>query len=146
MSQQCAVCGAILPEGDTCQALFEKLLSLEYTDPAYGQVHFLTVACFMIQHEQYSDEALVWIRSVLQTYLQNPLTSQQFRRIVAQGMDGTERSWKVVRQEVAPALPKVSWSMTIADVASHLTDAETYCEYVRRWAETTVRQMGAVYR
>ncbi len=62
----CPVCGAVLPEGSTCQSIFDEFLNLEYTDPAYGQVHYLTVTCFMIQHERYSDEALIMDASNVQ--------------------------------------------------------------------------------
>lgn len=58
----CPECGATWLEDSTCQSVFDEFLVLEYSDPAYGEVHFLTVVCFMIQHGRYSDEALVWIR------------------------------------------------------------------------------------
>ncbi len=47
MSERCTECGAVLPEGSTCQTIFDEFLILEYTNPVYGQVHFLTVACFI---------------------------------------------------------------------------------------------------
>jgi hypothetical protein len=144
MSEQCAECGAVLPSGSTCQTIFDEFLSLEYTNPAYGQVHFLTVACFMIQHGRYSDEGLVWIQSTLRTYLEQQLTDQQLRQLAAKGTDGATRTWKVTRQPDAPPLPKVAWSMTITDVAQHMQDAESYCEQVRQWARTTLQQMESV--
>ena len=144
MSERCAQCGAVLPEGSTCQTIFDELLSLEYTNPAYGQVHFLTVACFMIQHGRYSDEGLVWIQSTLRAYLEQQLTSRQLRQLAAKGMDGAARRWKVARQPDAPPLPKVAWSMTIADVAQYRRDPEYYCEHVKQWAQATLQQMESV--
>ncbi len=126
------------------EKIFDEFLSLEYTNPAYGQVHFLTVACFMIQHRRYSDEGLVWIQSTLRTSLEQQLTGQQLRQLAAKGTDGATRTWKVTRQPDAPPLPKVAWSMTITDVAQHMQDAESYCEQVKQWARTTLQQMESV--
>jgi hypothetical protein len=142
MSERCVECGALLPEESTCQTFFDEFLILEYTNPAYGQVHFLTVACFMIQHRRYSDEALIWIESTLHTYLNNQLTGQQLRQLAAKGTDGATRTWKVTRQVDAPPLPKLAWSMTIIDVAQDMQDAERYCEQVKQWARTTLVEMG----
>ena len=144
MSDRCAECGAVLSDGSTCQTIFDEFLSLEYTNPAYGQVHFLTVACFMIQHGRYSDAALAWIQSMLRAALDEQLTAQQLRQRAAQGMDAATRTWKVTRQSDARPLPHVAWTTTIADVAQHIQDPEQYCEQVRQWAQTTLQQMPAL--
>lgn len=136
MSDRCAECGAVLAERSSCQTIFEEFLSLEYTNPAYGQVHFLTVACFMIQHGRYSDAALTWIQSMLRAALDEQLT--------AQGMDDATRSWKVTRQADARPLPHVAWSTTIADVAQRMQDPEKYCDQVKQWAQATLQQMAAL--
>lgn len=144
MSVRCSECGAVLSEGSTCQTIFEEFLSLEYTDPAYGQVHFLTVACFMIQHGRYSDEALAGMQSLLRAYLDEELTVQQLRERAAKGMNDATRPRKVTRQADALPLPKVAWSQTIADVAQSMRDPEKYCEQVKQWARTTLQQMPAL--
>jgi hypothetical protein len=146
MSARCPECGAMLSEGSTCQMIFEEFLSLEYTEPAYGQVHFLTVACFMIQHGRYSDEALTGMQSLLRAYLDEQLTAQQLRKHVARGMNDATRTWKVTRQADAPPLPKVVWSLTIADVAQSVQNPEMYCEHVKQWARTTLQQMPSLFR
>jgi uncharacterized protein DUF5946 len=146
MSDRCAECGAVLSEGSTCQSIFEDFLSLEYTNPAYGQVHFLTVACFMIQHGRYSDAALTWMQSMLRAALDEQLTAQQLRQLAAQGMDDATRTWKVNRQADELPLPHVAWSTTIADVARSMQDPETYCEQVKQWAQATLPQMTALTR
>ena len=61
MAGACAECGAIIDQEESCQEIFDRFLVLEFSDPEYGAVHFLTVACFMIQHRRYSDAALGWI-------------------------------------------------------------------------------------
>jgi hypothetical protein len=141
MSEICSVCGAVLPEGSTCQSIFDEFLSLEYTDPAYGEVHYLTVTCFMVQHERYSDEALIWTKATLRAYFDEQLTAYQLRQRAAQATNRATRTWKVTRRADALPLPKVAWTMTIVDVAQSIQDPEKYCEQVRRWAGATLQQI-----
>jgi uncharacterized protein DUF5946 len=145
MAERCPECGAALSHGSTCQTIFEECLSLEYTNPAYGQVHFLTVACFMIQHGRYSDEALTGIQPLLRAALSEPLSAQQLRER-AKRMSEATRSWKVTRQPDMPPLPNVAWSVTMADVAQSLQDPQKYCEQVQLWARVTLQQMPALLR
>ena len=141
MPDQCPVCGAHLGAGADCQTLFDNFLVLEFTDPAYGEVHMLTVACFMIQHGRYSDEALTWIEQKLRENLEGGKTSAQIRQEAARETGQGVRSWKILRPAAAPGLPKIAWSMTIADVAARNQDAESYCALVREWARITLLEM-----
>jgi hypothetical protein len=144
MSTICSVCGAVLPSGSTCQSTFDEVLNLEFTDPAYGQVHYLTVTCFMLQHERYSDEALIWTQATLKAYFDEELTGSQIRQRAARTANRANRTWKVTRRADAPPLPKVAWSMTIADVVQSTHDPEKYCEQIRCWARATLTQMEAL--
>ena len=146
MSVRCPECGAVLSEGSTCQTIFEEFLSIEYTDPEYGQVHFLTVACFMIQHGRYSDESLAGMQSLLRAYLDEELTPQQLRERATKGMNHATRPRKITRQADAPPLPKVAWSLTIADVAQSMQTPEEYCQQVKQWAHATLQQMPSLLR
>jgi Family of unknown function (DUF5946) len=137
----CPECGALLGEGETCQSIFESFLALEYSDPGYGKVHFLTVACFMIQHGRYSDDALVWIAEKLLLNLEEGVPAEKIRRRAAKETEQSGRSWKVNRSPDAPPLPKIVWSMTIADVAARYRDTESYCELMIDWACSTLREM-----
>jgi hypothetical protein len=142
MKTACSDCGASLTEPDTCQSIFDSFLVLEFSDPAYGAVHFLTVACYMIQHGRYSDAALAWIEKMLRAYLDEGLTSDQLRRQAAQDASQQARAWKVMRQPGERPLPKIAWAMTIADVAARNHAAASYCEAVRKWVRTTLAQMA----
>ncbi len=142
MPGTCLECGAILSEETSCQEIFDQFLVLEFSDPAYGAVHFLTVACFMIQHGRYSDEGLAWIAEKLRDYLEKGVSAEQIRRQAAWDAGPSRRSWKVMRPASAPPLPKIAWSMTIADVARQYRDAESYCKLIRQWAKATVGEMG----
>jgi hypothetical protein len=139
VSTTCAKCGAVLAEGQTCQAIFDEFMALEFTDPGYGRVHFLTVACYMIQHGGYSDEAYVWMQSALRSYLEEGYTAEMVRRNAARGPGRTKG---IRRPAEAAPLPKVPWSMTIADVAARMQDAESYCKLIEQWGRTTLQEMG----
>lgn len=146
MSEYCSECGALHSEGRTCQSIFDEFLALELTDPGYGRVHFLTVACYMIQHNSYSDEALVWIESKLRKYFENNLSGPEIRKLAAKDTDSGTRKWKVMRQKDARPLPKVAWSMTIVDVAQRMHDAESYCKLITEWGRRTLDEMGPLLR
>jgi hypothetical protein len=138
MSETCGKCGAVLPEGKTCESIYGEFLALEFVDPGYGKVHFLTVACYMVQHEGYSDEAYVWVQSALRNYLEEGHTSEMIRAEAAQGIG---RAKGIRRPADALSLPKIAWTMTISDVASRMHDAESYCKLIEQWGRTTLQEM-----
>jgi hypothetical protein len=140
MPSTCPECGAALDE-TSCQSIFDSFLALEFSDPAYGAVHMLTVACFMIQHRRYSDEGLVWIERKLRDVLVSGVPVDEIRRQAGKETGQGKRAWKVNRQPGERLLPKIHWSMTIADVASNYQDAASYSELVRRWASATLEEM-----
>jgi hypothetical protein len=144
MPERCPECGAILPEGATCQSIFESFLALEYSDPAYYEAHFAMVSCFMIQHGRYSDEGLAWIKPVLRAYLDQGLSQAALRQLAAKDTSSTTRTWKITRRPGDPPQPKINWSMTIADVARNCKDPESYIRLVNQWSETTSREAEAL--
>jgi transcriptional regulator with AAA-type ATPase domain len=111
--------------------------------PARGSP-FLSVACFMIQHGRYSDEALTWIQEKLRIYLDRQLTNQQLRQLIANEMSSATRTWKVARPTDTAALPKIAWSMTIVDLVPSAQDSEQYCEQVKQWARITLQHMKSL--
>ena len=137
----CSECGAVFDEDTSCQTIFDALLVLEFTNPEYGEVHMLTVACFMIQHGRYSDEALTWIEKKLRANLEKGIPAEQIRRQAAKETGLVGRTWKINRQADAPLLPKIAWSMTIADVALKYADASSYRDLVKQWAGITLKEM-----
>ena len=49
----CARCGAEVPSStEGCWKLFHEVLALEYSDPAYGALHLLTVGAHALQHSE----------------------------------------------------------------------------------------------
>lgn len=140
--QRCPECGALCPAERTCQSIFDECMVLEYAHPtAFGKVHMLSVACFMIQHGRYSDEALTWIEQQLREHLEHGVPVQHIRQKAARQTQQRGRTWKVTRPKGAAALPHVAWSMTIVDIVPALQDPDRYCQEVERWARNTLQEM-----
>jgi len=141
MSEICSFCGAAKVGDLSCQDMFDEFLVLEFSNPAYGRVHMLTVACFMIQHNRYSDPALVWMKKKLEDVLNKVVSPAEIRVQMTRDADQTTRGWKIERQPHERELPQVEWSVTIADVYQHKGDPRSYCSWVERWAKATVLEI-----
>lgn len=147
MLEQCAQCGALLLGASTCQMLHEELLNFESLNAVPHSIHFLHVTSFLVQHERYSDEALLWAQSLLRVHLDETMTEQQLLeqlRVAGKNKTSHTRTWKFNRAPDAPPLPKMNWSITIVDVARQMeNDAGRYSKLVKQWAQATLRQMAS---
>ena len=135
----CPDCGAKDTGNGTCRQVFESFLALEFTDPAYGEVHLYTVATFMIQHYQYTQDALEWICRNMRSSLKGERSIQNIRDDAARVENAGTR---ILRSPEDPRMPRVTWKMTIADVAQQYDGAAGYCSHIRLWAESTLQQLG----
>jgi len=95
----CPECGAILTDDLTCESTFNKFLALEFTDTEYGAVHLLTVTCYMIQHNQYSNESLIWAGQMLNDYLVRNIPVEKIRKQTSQTASQEYRNWKIRAQK-----------------------------------------------
>ncbi|MGE5123749.1 MAG: DUF5946 family protein [Acidobacteriaceae bacterium] len=141
MDYKCPDCGATHSNDTTCQAFFDSFLVLEYTLEDYGIVHPFTVGCYFIQHGLYSQEALIWIEHILSDSIKFGSPSRYMLQNMRKAAGRPDRTWKITRNANAPGQPKITWSMTIADVATSYHDAASYCDLVRMWAHTTYNEM-----
>lgn len=146
MPESCPECGAAWSSGLTCQSIFDEFLVLEFTDPGYGAVHFLTVACFMIQHGRYSPQGLAWIEQRLRDHLERGVPVAQIRQDAGRTASQSARDWKVTRQPADPPQPRVPWRMTITGVVPAYDSAASYCAAVERWARMTLEDMQPLVR
>ena len=142
MTSNCPTCGASWENNPSCQEIFDEFLALEFSNLAYGKVHMLTVACFMIQHQRYSDKALVWIQRNLCAVLENGTSPSDIRHQMTSDVEQGKRTWKIERQPDEPALPHIEWSITIADIYAHKDDPADYCAWVEKWARTTLKELS----
>lgn len=148
MPEQCTECGALLPEGRTCQEIFDVFTTLKYLNEDYLHVHFFLVSCFMIQHRRYGHEALAQVLSMLRASLERPMTMQQLCQLAAPSMNSHTRTWNMKREEDDPPFPKIAWRITIIDVAQSSQegqDVEQYCAQVKQWARSTLEQISSLH-
>ena len=139
----CAECGAVWEAGRDCQGVFDEFLMLEFTDPEYGAVHFLTVATFMLQHGRYSSEALEWVVPTMRAYLAGETSVERIRREARATVSSGTRKWRVMRAPDAPPQRHVAWELTLADVAAQTHDAASYRAAITAWAARAVAQWTA---
>jgi hypothetical protein len=140
-TQTCPECGAIWEVGKTCEDVFNECLVLEFNDRVAGSVHHLTVACYMIQHNGYSDEGLAWIRKRLEEFLEGGLTPQMVRQEHRNNVASGSRDWKVTGRPSQPLHP--NWPLHITDLS--WSTREDYCLKITQWAWSvldTLKQIG----
>jgi hypothetical protein len=134
MSSTCAQCGAIHPSGETCQQRFEACLALEYENPsAYGAVHLLTVACYMLQHNLYSRQGWLETRQMVAQIVHQEATPIEIREKYQRKLDSGQRTWSVTRGARLAEFDAIQWSFTIADL--RMDNPEGYVTSVKQWAE-----------
>ena len=141
MFNSCSICGGSWNNNLTCQKMFDEFLALEFSNPAYGRVHMLTVACFMIQHQRYSDRALELMKIKLDEVVNKGVSPADIRLQMNQDVDQSNRGWKIERQSRERDLPHIHWSITIANVFQHKDDPVSYCDWVVKWAKATLLEM-----
>jgi hypothetical protein len=127
----CPECGAPRLEGMTCWEQLGLLIAWEYDDPELRAEHFLTVACYNLQHPaQFTDDALAGLKAAFIEHLDNGLAVTEIRRRVGKASEGNRRVLKD-EAERHPALR--AWSRTIADVYTP-DRPEGAAGRVRAWA------------
>ena len=133
MPYACAQCGAIYPSGETCQERFEACLALEYENPAaYGAVHMLTVASYMLQHNLYSRQGWLEAHQIVAQTLHSEITPAEIRNKYQRELDSGRRTWSVTKGEKLKDFAAIHWSCTIADI--QLDNPEQYIDSVKQWA------------
>jgi hypothetical protein len=114
------------------------LIAWEYDDPELQAEHFLTVACYNLQHPaQFTEATLAGLQALFIERLDHGLGIAEIRRRVGQAAAGATRVLKT-EAERQPVLRQ--WTMTIADV--YLPDRpDGAAGRVRAWAAVIRRAM-----
>ena len=133
----CPECGA--PDS-LCQRRFDELLALEFSNMAYGAVHHLTVATFMLQHSsKLSREGWLYERELLREFLVDNKSPELIRRQNKDLVDSGRRKFKFVSKDGKPMVNKIQWTKSILDV--HTEDAEVYCKDIETWARSALEEV-----
>jgi len=130
----CPECGA--PERQ-CEARFHEFLALEYADSAYGAVHHLTVAAYMVQHSSnLSEDGWRFERELLRRFLDEGISPSRLRRELASHVDSGRRTFKIKSSDERPLFDRPAWQKTIMDVRH--VEPQVYCLDVAAWARAVL--------
>lgn len=111
--------------------------------PAYGAVHHLSVPCYLLQHNVYSQRGWLEVRKLLSRFVYDGWTPAMARRAI-QAQATSRRTWNLTRGPKLPGVELIAWSFTIADV--RLGRAEDYCADVLTWARRVLTDSAALIR
>lgn len=138
----CPLCGANWSNtyDFTCADYFHEMIALEFIDPIAGAVHHLTVTCYMIQHDGYSDEALAEMQKMLEAVLEQGEDIQHYRQRMRPLVDSGKRTIHITRAPDAPPLPRRPWTMTIVDAGGDL-DVAGYQARVTAWGQSVLKTL-----
>lgn len=132
----CPECGA--PDR-LCQTRFDEFLVLEFTDAAYGAVHHLTVAAYMVQHSsKMTRTGWSYERDLLRQFLVENKSPATIRRQIRDTVDSGKRTFTFKSKDGVPVIDKTTWTKTILDVRTE--NAEVYCEDITAWARSVLEE------
>lgn len=136
----CPECGAA---DNLCQTRFDEFLALEFTDLAYGAVHNLTVATFMIQHSsRMSKEGWMYEREMLREFVVEKKSPSLIRQQVRDSVDSGKRTFRFKSKDGIPVIHRSTWSKTILDV--RVENSDIYCKDINAWAKAVLEDAEAI--
>jgi len=130
----CPECGGV-----DCKTRFDSFLALEFTDPAFGAVHHLTVTAYMLQHSsQLTREGWLHERELLREFLVENKPPSFIRKQNKDLVDSGKRTFKIKSRTGERIIQRSAWTKTILDVRSE--NAELYCADVTAWARSVLEE------
>jgi len=133
MTVTCQECGAPCSHEVNCTARFHRFMALEMTSPAYGAVHHLTVAAYMLQHpSQLSKRGWQEMRELLRQIVLDDLRPSTVRTQRRSEFDSRKRDWSLSKGQRMMLPATFVWTLTILNVDA--STSEQYCREVERWA------------
>lgn len=133
-ANRCPMCGGIVPAGVArCRDLFNEVCAREYSDPAFGAVHLLTVDAYALQHsEEHGPRSNAFHLARLGRLMErgeSAAIGQRPPRAVGKAEESRYRQFP----ELEP--PAFRGSLTIADVPS-ASDPDDHARRVWAWARS----------
>ena len=117
--------------------MFGVLLAREQEDPELLAEHFLTVACYNLQHPaQFTEGAIAGLEQALIDRLDHGTPVAVLRKRASAEYEGSRR---VLRPESERRPVRREWPMTIADVC--LEDLTGAAARVKQWASSIRSQL-----
>jgi hypothetical protein len=136
----CPECGA--PES-LCKPRFDEFLVLEFTDAAYGAVHHLTVAAYMLQHSsKLTPTGWLHERALLREFLVEKRPPAFIRKQNKDLVDSGKRTFKIKSRDGKPVIDKSTWEKTILDI--RMGNAQVYCQDVTAWAWSALEEAETI--
>ena len=133
----CPECGAA---DNACEARFYECLAKEFEDPAYGAVHHLTVAAYMLQHSsKLTREGWLGERKLLQEFLVGNKLPAFIRKQNKDLVDSGKRTFKIKSKNSQPVINKATWKKTILSI--RMENAENYRKDVTVWARSVLEDI-----
>ena len=133
----CPECG--VPDS-ACEARFHECLVREFEDAAYGVVHHLTVAAYMLQHSsKLTREGWLHEHILLNEFLVEDKPPAFIRKQNKDLVDSGKRTFKIKSTEGKPIIDKTTWTKTILDI--RMENAEEYCADVTEWARSVLEDV-----
>jgi len=143
MTLKCAQCGAAITAEATCEYRFDQCMALEFAHPtAFGAVHHLTVASYMLQHNAYSRDGWLEARKMLSRFIRDGVLPAEMRNQSRARLDSGRRAWSFTKGARLPEFEMIAWTRTIADV--RFDSPEVYCADVILWATSVLTDAEAV--
>jgi hypothetical protein len=131
-SSSCTECGT-----PNCVARFDSFLALEFGNPAYGAVHHLTVATYMLQHSsKLTKKGWLEMRALLRAFLLENKPPAWIRKENKDKVDSGKRAFTIQSKTGARVIEKSAWTKTICDVRAETP--EVYCVDVEMWARAAL--------
>lgn len=122
---------------EQCRDRFDLCLAKEFKEPnTFGTVHYLTVLCYMLQHNAYSREGWLDARRFLTQFVCEGKSPSIIRNYNRAELDSRNRKWSITHGAKLVGVENIVWTRTVADV--RLNDAETYCADVWQWAASVL--------
>lgn len=136
----CPECG--VPDV-ACETRFKECLALEFSDAAYGAVHHLTVAAYMLQHSsKLTRDGWLYERNLLKEFLVENKPPAFIRKQNKALVESGKRTFKIKSTDGKAVISKTTWMKTILDV--RMEDAEDYRDDVTTWARSVLEDAQAI--
>ena len=138
----CSECEANWQDEISCEEYFHQMLFWENEYPGYGEVHFLMVLCFCLQHpSRFTPEWLEGAKQLLVDFSENKLNPNEIRRRNNHKIDSGKRTWKIkaTSSRQAVYVRPIIWTITAQDVTA--AGPRKYVESVRLWAASILEDL-----